>query len=171
MGNGLTDLCDGCVFAFLSPVSLSLFLFMQPRRHLPNDIQRIVSTLATIDEDWRARTKAIHALGVSVQRLACNGLCASLTRHDLLGWQTMCEKNPDRFTHDVLKALADPLETQIKDLRSAIVREACGTIKTMANLLGDGFKPVALVLLPTLIEMSGGGNKVRSPNKKTRGSV
>ena len=50
----------------------------------------------------------------------------------------------------------------MKDLRSAVVREACNAIVFIAETLGNQFKKLAWVLLPTLINLSASGNKVIS---------
>ena len=61
---------------------------------------------------------------------------------------------------DVFRLLDDPLGKQVRDLRSAVVREACATLTHMSAVLRDGFRPLGYMILPTMIEVAANGNKV-----------
>ncbi len=60
----------------------------------------------------------------------------------------------------MFRLLDDPLCKQVRDLRSAVVKEACATLGVMAVALRDGFRPLGYMLLPTLIDVTASGNKV-----------
>eukprot|EP00945_MAST-04E_sp_MAST-4E-sp1_P002495 g2495.t1 len=59
-----------------------------------------------------------------------------------------------------LVLLANPLQAQCRDLRSAVVRETCALLKTFAQVLQDKFATVAHVITKTLLMITGSGNKV-----------
>ena len=67
---------------------------------------------------------------------------------------------PNVFTKHEFKVLQGPLILQLKDLRSAIVREACNLVVLMAEILGDSLGPLADRIMPTIVEVLGCGNKV-----------
>jgi hypothetical protein len=69
--------------------------------------------------------------------------------------------DPDMCS-DAFRPLEEPLKKQIKDLRSAVVREACHTIEFMSQVLHGGFKQLACLLLPTMVDATASGNKVRA---------
>ncbi|OQS04973.1 hypothetical protein THRCLA_02847, partial [Thraustotheca clavata] len=56
--------------------------------------------------------------------------------------------------------LLKPLKDVIPDLRSQIVKEVCTTLAVMAQVAHDAMAPLARDLLPVLIDVRGGGNKV-----------
>ena len=87
--------------------------------------------------DWKARVKAIHWLGEIVK--AEGGRQAVLAK---------------------LRKIAKPLNAQIRDLRSVIVREVCDLVSTLAETLRDDFASIAPSLTSTLLKVTGGGNKV-----------
>ena len=72
------------------------------------------------------------------------------------------KRNPYVWTTQILQRLDKPLASQIQDLRSSIVREACKTIQIFSKCLEDAFRPLAKTLLPILMEVLGCGNKVIS---------
>ncbi|KAF0684984.1 Aste57867_23013 [Aphanomyces stellatus] len=53
-----------------------------------------------------------------------------------------------------------PLKDVIQDLRSQIVKEVCSTLALMSKIAGDSMAGLARDLLPVLVEVRGGGNKV-----------
>ncbi|CAK4765064.1 unnamed protein product [Aphanomyces euteiches] len=60
---------------------------------------------------------------------------------------------------DTWRALK-PLKDVIQDLRSQIVKEVCTTLAVMSSVTRDAMAPLARELLPVLVEVRGGGNKV-----------
>eukprot|EP00939_MAST-03C_sp_MAST-3C-sp1_P001449 g1449.t1 len=72
------------------------------------------------------------------------------------------KRNPHVWTIQILQRLSKPLASQIQDLRSSIVREACKTIQIFSKCLEDTFRPLAKTVLPILMEVLGCGNKVIS---------
>lgn len=68
--------------------------------------------------------------------------------------------DPDMSSIDVFRLLDDPLSKQVRDLRSAVVKEVCVTVSGMAVSLGDSFRPLGYMLLPTMIDVTASGNKV-----------
>ena len=57
-------------------------------------------------------------------------------------------------------AVAGVLEAQLRDLRSAVVRDACLTVMELSKSLGNQFDTSQPALARTLLELSGGGNSV-----------
>ncbi|RHY07054.1 hypothetical protein DYB37_000611 [Aphanomyces astaci] len=53
-----------------------------------------------------------------------------------------------------------PLKDVIQDLRSQIVKEVCATLAVMSKITRDSMAPLVRDLLPVLVEVRGGGNKV-----------
>lgn len=106
---------------------------------MAGEIERIVSKLQTHSEEWIPRRKALE---------------------ELQKWARAHADDPAAFSKDVCYTLAEPLILQVKDLRSAIVRETCEAIKALSEAAGDRFRPLAYKLLPTLIALGGSGNKV-----------
>ncbi|OQR87495.1 hypothetical protein ACHHYP_08792 [Achlya hypogyna] len=56
--------------------------------------------------------------------------------------------------------LLKPLKDVITDLRSQMVKAVCTTLAVMAKVSHDAMAPLARDLLPVLIDVRGGGNKV-----------
>jgi hypothetical protein len=70
------------------------------------------------------------------------------------------------------KYLVKPLEVQIKDLRSEIVRQSATTITAIARLLGADFKKAAVTLLKPLIDCASQTNKImRGTTKRSHSSI
>ena len=93
------------------------------------------------EQIWDVREKAL----ISLQRIACDE-----------------QKARAFFTSPVLRALFRPIERQLKDLRSAILREACKLVSQLACSLGDDFHSLARMLIPTMVEIAHLANKVMS---------
>lgn len=72
------------------------------------------------------------------------------------------KRNPDVWKVNILQRLSKPLASQVQDLRSSIVREACKAIQIFARCLRDVFRPLGKTILPVLMEALGCGNKVIS---------
>jgi hypothetical protein len=133
----------------------------QSRDSLVDRIRKLVDVLQPTDENWEERVKAMRTLqvrvfGRHVLQPACN-LKAFVV------WQDLTSTHADSgemCSMDVLRQLDDALIKQVRDLRSAVVKEACMTIGHMAQVLGDGFRPLAYMLLPAMIEVTASGNKV-----------
>lgn len=66
----------------------------------------------------------------------------------------------EEWTSEITLWLKIPLKKQLVDLRSSIVREAGKALQIFATTLGDGFAPLLLALMPTLLEMVCQTNKV-----------
>lgn len=105
----------------------------------PPEIEEIAAKLTNHSEVWKPREKALMELRDYAEAHA---------------------DDPTVFTKGMLTVLQEPLITQVKDLRSAVVRETCEVLKAFAAAAGDRFRPLALKALPTLIELSACGNKV-----------
>ena len=61
---------------------------------------------------------------------------------------------------EVFRLLDEPLTKNVRDLRSAVVKEVCQTLSHMAVELGDGLRPLAYMILPAMIDVTASGNKV-----------
>jgi len=92
-------------------------------------------------ENWKIRYKALEDL----EKLIHNGSEAE-------GFDTLFES----VSHELKIVLAN----QLIDLRSEIVRQACNTISTMADLLQESMSKLAAVLIPNLLVASSTVNKV-----------
>eukprot|EP00937_MAST-01D_sp_MAST-1D-sp2_P003070 g3070.t1 len=69
---------------------------------------------------------------------------------------------PASFTAETLRPLRAMYEDCLRDLRSNVVREACCSIKFLAESGSPVVKPLARDILPTLSAVRGSGNKVNS---------
>ena len=67
---------------------------------------------------------------------------------------------PDKLTKDIFKALRHPLKTQLTDLRSQVVRLACQIITKFAVVAGPRSRDFLSFVMPHLISMAAGANKV-----------
>ena len=104
----------------------------------PSSIKEAASRLTdSKSTDWKLRLAAIEWLRVEVQTDAGK---VNVTEH--------------------LVMLSNPLIAQIRDLRSAIVRETCAMIKLFAQILGSRFSVIAPDITKVLLTITGGGNKV-----------
>ena len=73
----------------------------------------------------------------------------------LIELQSLIKAQGDAGTElprDVINKLRQPLDLQIKDLRSSIVREACRLIVVCSESIGLAFSRVASSLLNTLLD-------------------
>ena len=102
------------------------------------DIAKVV--LETIKTPWKVRNRTLKML------------------------QELIEKIDKREFDDEesLNVVVNLLNVQLRDLRSAIIREACKTVQTLASTLTSAFSKGTETLLPTLVEQSACGNKVIS---------
>ena len=98
---------------------------------------RIVGVLSDNAEDWEPRLAALKEL------------------------QEHIEEGEVPLTTDVLVQLHVPLQKQLTDLRSTIVREACQVLVRFATCTEDGWRALANRVAPDLIEITGSANKVR----------
>lgn len=107
--------------------------------HATAELVKLTNALQTNDENWKQRMAA------------------------LAGLRDYAMSHPEALQgHEATHMVHMAMETQVKDLRSAIVREACSTLVVMAQTLGNHFQKLATMLLPTLINLSASGNKVIS---------
>jgi hypothetical protein len=72
----------------------------------------------------------------------------------------LVQDDPALFSRDVLRVMFRPLERQIRDLRSAIVREACRLVSTIVTTLENAANGIARMLLPVLSQVGISGNKI-----------
>ena len=104
----------------------------------PSTIKEAASRLSdSKTTDWKLRLAAIDWLRAEVQT----------------------ETGKVNVTENLVM-LSNPLIAQIRDLRSAIVRETCNMIKLFADQLGNALSVIAPELTKTLLTITGGGNKV-----------
>ena len=105
-----------------------------------NDAITLLGDTKTID--WRRRCKALAWIRTLVDREA---------------------STPAQRVHDLglpVQELVPYFVVQLKDLRSAIVREACETLRVLARTMRGAFSPAVRDIVPTMLELTGGGNKV-----------
>eukprot|EP00753_Platysulcus_tardus_P017957 PLAT6649.1.p1 GENE.PLAT6649.1~~PLAT6649.1.p1 ORF type:complete len:609 (-),score=252.90 PLAT6649.1:75-1778(-) len=74
----------------------------------------------------------------------------------------MSESSAEDFSTDAARLLIPLLESQLTDLRSALVREACKALEAVSMAVGDGARPLVKALLPSLIDVAACANKVIS---------
>ncbi len=114
-------------------VGFSLFASMEDR------VAALAATLADNSEDWKPRLHALETLGEIAE--ACRG-------------------DPDALTKEVFAALRVPMKQQLTDLRSQIVRAACRVTTQLAVVAGHRSRDFLSYVMPQLISMSAGANKV-----------
>ena len=59
-------------------------------------------------------------------------------------------------------AFLSALQTQLKELRSSIIKDTCTTVTAIVMALGDAYDESAATMLPMLFELSGSAKKVMS---------
>eukprot|EP01043_Picozoa_sp_COSAG02_P060312 COSAG02_NODE_7853_length_2817_cov_2.230316_1_plen_698_part_10 len=59
-------------------------------------------------------------------------------------------------------AFLEPLQMQLKELRSSIIKDTCTTLTAIVKALGDTYDESAATMLPMLFELSGSAKKVMS---------
>jgi hypothetical protein len=128
--------------------------------------QRLGARLDGVEDgekaDWEERVKSL----VVVQGLVSQ--CAEALQSQLqvaAGPAASAAQQEQRelLVHEVrsvLSRMRRPLEANLKDLRSSIVRETCKVLAACFDCLGQLFALVAGALLPTLLDLVAGGNKV-----------
>jgi hypothetical protein len=128
--------------------------------------QRLGARLDGVEDvdkaDWDERVKSL----VVVQGLVAQ--CAEALESQLqvaAGPAASAAQQEQRelLVHEVrsvLSRMRRPLEANLKDLRSSIVRETCKVLAACFDCLGQLFALVAGALLPTLLDLVAGGNKV-----------
>jgi hypothetical protein len=123
-----------------------------PGGHLVNEtsvfdaqeIHTMCGVLATKDTAWVDRVNALEHLR-ELTTAATEGSAHSVDA------ATLARR---------LEPLVGPLQVQLTELRSAIIREACRTVEAVAAALGEHFEPIALELLPMLIDLTACAKKV-----------
>mgnify|MGYP006167843171 FL=1 len=102
-------------------------------------VETYVSVLHDNSEHWKPRAKALSDL-------------LTLTEAQL--------HTPDHLTKEIFKLLKHPMKTQLTDLRSQIVRLACKVITKLAVIAGHRSRDFLSFVMPHLIAMAAGANKV-----------
>lgn len=95
--------------------------------------------LADNSEKWKPRLAALEEL----EQIAANA-----------------ESDPDILSKEVFSALKVPIQQQLNDLRSQIVRAACNVTTQLAKVGGHRARNFLSFTMPQLIAMSAGANKV-----------
>ena len=103
------------------------------------DVAKIATTLSDNDENWQPRMKALVDLEKYVSK---NG------------------GNTQLLSKDFFKQLRIPMQKQLQDLRSSIVREACKAVTSIARSGGSYGCALIDFCLSNVIEVSAGANKV-----------
>ncbi|KAL6048157.1 hypothetical protein QOT17_021233 [Balamuthia mandrillaris] len=97
------------------------------------ELEEIVSLLENKDEEWDERNKAMQRL-------------VAVTEASLGQWQPRLVASLDK--------LKTPFVVQLQDLRSLVVKEACATLSTLAELLKDSMDSLAEYLFPSLFKLT-----------------
>ncbi|KAL6068104.1 hypothetical protein QOT17_008352 [Balamuthia mandrillaris] len=97
------------------------------------ELEEIVSLLENKDEEWDERNKAMQRL-------------VAVTEASLGQWQPRLVASLDK--------LKTPFVVQLQDLRSLVVKEACATLSTLAELLQDSMDSLAEYLFPSLFKLT-----------------
>ena len=111
---------------------------------MPFQLSSVEKCLGDNDENWQPRLKALVALEEHIRSHTGTSL-------DLEFYRT----------------LRIPLQKQLLDLRSSIVRETCKTLSTIAKHGGTNSETLLGYCLPNVIEVSAGANKVMSTYAST----
>ena len=103
------------------------------------DVGKIARTLSDNDENWQPRMKALV---------------------DLEKYVSKNKGNTQLLSKDFFKQLRIPMQKQLQDLRSSIVREACKAVTSIARCGGSYGCALIDFCLLNVIEVSAGANKV-----------
>lgn len=115
------------------------------RRALLDRLDRCIEFLDDSRKvDWEDRERYLMEMQVALVRLTAD------EHNDHL----------EKVSYDMLSKMRRPLESQLRDLRSAIVREACKLLCVCVDCLQTQFTKTAAVFLPTMLELVASGNKV-----------
>eukprot|EP00698_Gefionella_okellyi_P010795 TRINITY_DN2826_c0_g2_i1.p1 TRINITY_DN2826_c0_g2~~TRINITY_DN2826_c0_g2_i1.p1 ORF type:complete len:775 (-),score=154.48 TRINITY_DN2826_c0_g2_i1:102-2426(-) len=101
------------------------------KQTLQTDLREISDQLKDPDADWKKRVDALTKI-----------VCLALGTTD-----------PPTFI-DTISPLRISLMSQIQDLRSQVCKQACHTVKTLAELFGSSFDVVADSLFPHLLPVA-----------------
>ncbi len=128
--------------------------------------QRFGTRLDSVEDvkkaDWEEREKSLVVLQGLVAQCA-EALQSQLQVAAGPAASAAQQEQRELLVHEVrsvLSRMRRPLEANLKDLRSAIVRETCKVLASCFDCLGQLFAPVAGALLPTLLDLVACGNKV-----------
>ena len=102
------------------------------------DVGKIARTLSDNDENWRPHEALV----------------------DLEKYVSKNEGNTQLLSKDFFKQLRIPMQKQLQDLRSSIVREACKAVTSIARSGGSYGSALIDFCLLNVIEVSAGANKV-----------
>ena len=103
------------------------------------DREAISVILADNSEHWKPRLAALeelHALAESARA------------------------TPEKLSREIFAVLRVPMKKQLTDLRSQIVRAACTVTTHLAKVAGHRSREFLSYVMPTLISISAGANKV-----------
>ena len=127
------------------------------KRDDDDDEEKIEEKVPTTLSEWCevARIKLKDVKGDWNERSACLKLLQDLCKSDAIG--------KDEFAGEENRDILLPLmKTQLLDLRSAVMREACNTVQVMSEHSRTNLGPFVLSLFATFVDRSACGNKVIS---------
>jgi hypothetical protein len=108
-----------------------------PQGSLEAKICELGDRILSSTDDWEVRNAAVLDLQQLVQ-----------------------SSDASLFNKDVWRALKEPLQYTLQDLRSSLVREACKLLTLLAELTGDGMRPLMRELIVLLLQLAGSANGV-----------
>ncbi|KAI9921087.1 hypothetical protein PsorP6_001385 [Peronosclerospora sorghi] len=107
-------------------------------------LAREMDRIARNAENWQERMAALGEMQRAFEQLKNDSSTRTVT---------------NSLSTDVWKILR-PLKDMVQDLRSQIVKEVCSLLTTISRVTRDAMAPFLREMLPTLVEVRGGGNKV-----------
>eukprot|EP00948_MAST-09A_sp_MAST-9A-sp1_P001843 g1843.t1 len=108
-------------------------------------------------ENWAKREKAL----IDFQQLLSKVTTSSQGPNS--SPSSVSDEIPHEWlTKDLCRQIVPPLTAQLKDLRSAIVRESCKLLTLFTKNLADDAAPIVSPILPHLLELCANGNKIIS---------
>jgi hypothetical protein len=106
---------------------------------LIDTVEQHAHTLRDNSEHWKPRMKAMEAL---------------------LEIATDQTDTPNNLTKEIFSSLKHPIKQQLTDLRSQVVRLACQVVTKFAVVAGHRTRDFLSFVMPQLISMAAGANKV-----------
>ena len=92
-------------------------------------IEQVYNTIQTLDSEWVDRCKSIRTLIPLAQQLEPVAFCKKLNR------------------------LKEPFNVQLRDIRSAVIKDVCESLCLLAELLQEPFETIADHLAPSLFKL------------------
>lgn len=137
-----------------------------PPKTIEEWVQRCERFLSDVKAPWKQRSACLKMLQTICDDDRTRDQWSEMAKTNASVAQEEGDPDGENDDDETPKSLNERvgymLKIQLADLRSAVVREACKAVIGAAKSAGKAFSPCLLLVLPTLVEQSGNGNKVIS---------